>query len=145
MIPSRKFVFGRKPSGFSPGVAASTNGPNVLPSSVDFVTNTWPTRFLLFVSNPPTNATYSVPSLPTEGITNVVAGVVIPGGVIVTAFENVWPRSRDTASRILPLPAAPLNVSPRGDRLVGHHVRSGRRLPSRRRRRGGTHHRHRDH
>jgi hypothetical protein len=35
---------------------------------------------------------------------------VIPGIVIVTAFENVCPRSRDTASRILPFPAAPLNV-----------------------------------
>jgi hypothetical protein len=38
MMPSRKFVFGRKPLGFSPGVAASTNGPKVTPSSTDRVT-----------------------------------------------------------------------------------------------------------
>jgi hypothetical protein len=40
----------------------------------------------------------------------VVAGVVTPGGVIVIALRKVLPRSAETASRILPFPAAPLKV-----------------------------------
>jgi hypothetical protein len=36
--------------------------------------------------------------------------VVVPGGVIVIALEKVWPRSRETAMRIFPLPLLPLNV-----------------------------------
>jgi hypothetical protein len=38
MIPSRNFVGGKYPSGFSTGVAAMVNGPHVLPSSTDFAT-----------------------------------------------------------------------------------------------------------
>jgi hypothetical protein len=38
MIPSRKFVFAKRPFGFSIGLAAITNGVHVFPSSVDFVT-----------------------------------------------------------------------------------------------------------
>jgi len=38
MIPSRNFVLAKNPFGFSIGVAASTNGPQVTPSSVERVT-----------------------------------------------------------------------------------------------------------
>ncbi len=56
------------------------------------------------------NATYTVPSGPTDGYTNVFPGVVADGVVSCTAFENVWPRSRETATMIFPFPFAPLTV-----------------------------------
>src|SRR6185437_8568515 len=97
-MPSRKVVFGRFAAGSVPTVAAGTNFENVRPSSVERPTYT--VAWLPFFGNE-TNAMYRSPAASTEGWMYVFDGPVCEGAVTVTAFENVCPRSRDVAMKIL--------------------------------------------
>jgi hypothetical protein len=62
VIPSRKFVFGRLAAG---SVAAGTNGANVWPSSLEWLTYSVAIEVLPFCGNE-ANAMYSVPAASTE-------------------------------------------------------------------------------
>ena len=66
VIPSRKVVFGRLAAGSRPAVAARTNGANVWPSSVEWLTYSVAAGVLAFCGNE-AKAMYSVPAASTEG------------------------------------------------------------------------------
>ena len=65
VFPSRKFVFGRLAAGSVPAVAAGTNGANVWPSSLEWLTYSVAIEVLPFCGNE-ANAMYSVPAASTE-------------------------------------------------------------------------------
>ncbi len=66
VIPSRKVVFGREVVGSVPAVAARTNGANVWPSSLEWLTYSAAVDVLPFWGNE-AKAMYSVPAASTEG------------------------------------------------------------------------------
>ena len=66
VIPSRNVVFGRLVAGSVPTVAAGTNGANVWPSSLEWLTYSVAAGVLPFCGNE-ANAMYSVPVASTEG------------------------------------------------------------------------------
>ena len=66
VIPSRKVVFGRLAAGSVPAVAAGTNGANVWPSSLEWLTYSVAVDVLPFCGTE-ANAMYSVPAASTEG------------------------------------------------------------------------------
>jgi hypothetical protein len=66
VIPSRKVVFGRLVAGSTPAVAGGTNGANVCPSSLEWLTYSVAVEVLAGWGNE-AKAMYSVPAASTEG------------------------------------------------------------------------------
>src|SRR5260370_41747827 len=97
-MPSRKVVFGRLVAGSTPAVAAGTNGANVWPSSLEWLTYSVAGDGLPFCGKE-AKAMYSVAAASIEGEMYVLEGAVWLGAVIVTALEEAVPRSRETAIR----------------------------------------------
>src|SRR5215468_4619510 len=97
-MPSRNVVFGRQQPGTVAVLATWRNGPQLTPSSVDRVTQ--------IVAGEPqqagndAKAAYTSPAASTDGYMYVVEGPVACGAVSVAGAENVWPRSRETATSI---------------------------------------------